>query len=196
MLIFSKIDALIEENKSDCRIRKNGTVLLGSDKGLPLYSRHTLYKPLTDELIETFLIDDYKYNVPEQYITFLKYTNGISLFTTKRKIAGFRIARPTFTIYGIPRTQPYGRAPEMEEPFDIRIEDLGRHEDIPENWLKCGSYIRDTDFNTTYDIFIDTASNRVYSCIRNDNKIVCDWNNFDSCLCDLFDVLKDTKEEY
>ncbi len=196
MLIFSKIDALKEEYKSDCRIRQNGTVLLGSDKTLPLYSRHILFKPLTQGLIDDFLISDYKYNVPAQYITFLKYSNGMSLFTTKRKIAGFRIARPTLTVYGIPRTQPYRREPEMEEPFDIRIEDLGRHDDIAENWLKCGSYTKDSDFNVTYDIFIDTASNRVYSCVRNDNKIVCDWNDLDTCLCYLFEVLKNTKLEY
>ena len=84
----------------------------------------------------------------------------------------------------------------MEEPFDIRIEDLGRHEDIPNNWLKCGSYIKDTDFNTTFDIFIDTATERVYSCIRKDYKVVCECNDLDTCLCDLFDILKDTKEEY
>lgn len=196
MLIFSKIDALKEEYKSDCRVRKNGTILLGSDKTLPLYSRHTLFKPLTQNLIDTFLVSDYRFEVPDQYISFLKYSNGMSLFTTKRKIAGFRIARPTFTVYGIPRTQPYGRDPEMEEPLDIRIEDFGRHDGIAENWLKCGSYTKDSNFNVTYDIFIDTASNRVYSCIRNDNRIICDWNDFDSCLCNLFDDLKNTKVEY
>ena len=196
MLIFLKIDSLKEEYKSDYRTRQNGTILLGSDKSLPLYSRHMLFKPLTQDLIDQFLIRDYKYNVPEQYISFLKYSNGMSLFTTKRKIAGFRIARPTLTVYGIPQTQPFGRPPEMEEPFDVRIEDLGRHDDIAENWLKCGSYTKDSDFNVTYDIFIDTASNNVYSCIRNDNKIVCNWDDFDSCLCYLFDDLKNTKEEY
>ena len=196
MLIFSKIDALKEEYKSDCTIRKNGTILLGSDKLLPLYSRHILFKPLTQRLIDEFLISDYRYTVPEQYLDFLRYSNGMDLFTTIRKVVGYRIARPTFTIYGLPRTQPYGRDPEMEEPFDVRIENLGRHDDIPDNWLKCGSYTKDSNFDVTYDIFIDTASNHVYSCIRNDNKIVCDWNDLDSCLCDLFEDLKNTKIEY
>lgn len=196
MLFFSKLDKLKEEYKYDCRIRKNGSVLLGSDKTLPLYSRHTFFKPLTQDLIDEYLVRDYRYSVPEQYISFLKYSNGLSLFTTKRMIVGFKIARPTFTVYGIPRTQPYGRDLEMEEPFDIRVEDLKRHNDIAENWLKCGSFTRDTNFDVTYDIFIDTTTNRVYSCIRNDNRIAYDWSDFDSCLCDLFDSLKNTKIEY
>lgn len=196
MFIFEKIESLKEEYKNDIRTRRNGTVLLGSDQSLPLYSRHMLFKPLSQELIEEFLINEYVYTVPKQYITFLKYSNGISLFTTKRKIRGYRIARPTFTVYGIPRTQPFGRASEMEEPFDVRVEDLGRHNDIPDNWLKCGSYTKDTDFNTTFDIFVDTATERVYSCIRKDSKVVCEWNDFDSCLCELFDILKYTKVEY
>ena len=196
MLIFSKLNELKEEFRSDCRIRKNGTILLGSDKDLPLYARHTLFKPLTQDLIDIYLINDYKYRIPDQYITFVKYSNGMSLFSSKRKIAGFRISRPTFDIYGIPQTPPYDRSHEMEEPFDIRIEDLGRHNDIADTWLKCGSYTKDSDFNVTYDIFIDTTTNYVYSCIRNDNKIVRNWTDFDSCLCDLFDDLKSTKIEY
>jgi hypothetical protein len=196
MLIFSKIDQLKKEYISDCRIRKNGTVLLGSDKDLPLYARHTLFKPLTQDLIDEYLINNYKYHIPDQYIAFLKYSNGMSLFTAKRKFAGFKIASSIFTIFGIPLTPPFVRSQEMEEPFDIRIEDLGRHDDIAENWLKCGSYKKGSNLYVTYDIFIDTTTNRVYSCIKNDNKIVSEWNDFDLCLCDLFDDLKSTKIEY
>ena len=196
MLIFSKIDELKKMYRDDCRIRKNGTILLGSDKDLPLYSRHTLFKPLTQDLIDEYLINNYKYHIPDQYTSFLKYSNGMSLFSTKRNVAGFKIASYIFTIFGISLTPPYARLQDMEEPFDIRIEDLGRHDDIAENWLKCGSYKNGSNLYVTYDIFIDTATNYVYSCIKNDNKIVREWNSFDLCLCDLFDDLKSTKTEY
>ncbi len=196
MLFFEKLESIKKEYKNDCRIRQNGTILFGSDSLLPLYSRHTFFEPLTDEIIEEFLVSDYKFTVPKQYITFLRYTNGISLFTTIRKISGFRIARSTFEIYGIPRTPPFSRPREMEEPFDVRIEDLARHSDVPKTWLKCGSYIKDTDFYVTFDIFIDTNSNRVYSLVKNDNKIVAEWDDLDCCLCNLFDILKYTKIEY
>ena len=164
MEIFKLIEELKMNYKNDCRIRKNGTILLGSDQKLPLYSRHILFEPLTDELINEFLVNEYNYTFPKQYTTFLKYSNGMSLFTAKRKVGKYKVSLSVFTIYGLPRTQPFGRPQDMEEPFDVRVEDLGRHEEIPPQWLKCGSYKKEDDeFDITYDIFIDTVSEHIYS---------------------------------
>ena len=131
------------------KIRDNGTILLFPGT-IPNY-RHMLFKPLDDKLIEEFLISQYVHKFPQSYIEFLKYSNGANLCTAKmwHNIQKRRIptACGLFTIYGLPRTQPYGRAPEMEEPFDMRIEDVGRHDDIPSEWLKCGSYYRNSQYH-------------------------------------------------
>ena len=149
MEFFKILEALKEQYKDDMTIRKNGTILLMP--GAVPRARHMLFKPLDDKLINEFLVSQYAHKFPQTYIEFLRYSNGANLCTIKlwHTIKKKRIptAGGLFTIFGLPRTQPYGRLPEMEEPFDMRIEDLGRHDDIPSDWLKCGTYTRNYDMH-------------------------------------------------
>ena len=198
MEFFNILESLKEQYKDDMKIRDNGTILL-SPGTIPNY-RHMLFKPLDDKLIEEFLVSEYVHDFPKSYIEFLKYSNGANLCTTRmwHNIKKKRIATASglFTIYGLPRTQPYGRPPEMEEPFDMRIEDLGRHDDIPSEWLKCGSYCRNYDFRSRTDIFIDTRDEKVYGAIKKQNNIVDLWNDLDECFCSIYHSFADMKDEY
>ena len=198
MNFFKILDALKEQYKADMIIRDNGTILL-SPGTIPNY-RHMLFKPLDDKLIEKFLVSQYAYKCPQSYIEFLKYSNGANLCTTRmwHNIKKKRIptACGLFTIYGLPRTQPFGRPREMEEPFDMRIEDLGRHDDIPSEWLKCGTYYRNYDFLSRTDIFIDPKVEKVYACIQKQNRIVDSWDNLDECFCSVYHSFDDMKDEY
>ena len=198
MEFFKILDSLREQYKDDVKIRDNGTALL--HPGTVPRARHMLFKPLDDTLIEEFLISQYIHKFPTMYIEFLKYTNGANLCITKvwHNIKKKRIptAGGLFTIFGLPRTQPYGRPPEMEEPYDMRIEDLSRHDDIPDSWLKCGTYNRNYDLHSEIDIFIDPKYEKVYACVRNQNNIVDSWDNLDECFCSIYHSFDDMKDEY
>ena len=198
MKFINILDELKEKFAENTLIRKNGTILLGP--GIVPRAEHMLFKPLDDKLIDEFLVSQYVNKFPEEYIKLLKYTNGANLCTVKiwHTIKKKRIptASGFFIIYGLPRTQPFGRPDDMEEPYDVRIEDLKRHDDNPKTWLHCAEYIRDYDLHKNYDVFIDTVSDRVYSCLRNTNDIVESWDNLDDCLCHIYHSLDDREAEY
>ena len=133
-----RLESLKTEFSGDCITRKNGTLLLCPGK-IPK-CRHMLFAGLSDKLIKEFLADGYKNKFPEEYRQFLRYTNGANLYTVKVNTSnGLSFAHNLFTLYGLPRTQPFGRPNDMEEPYDIRVEDLGRHKETPQTWLKFGS---------------------------------------------------------
>ena len=155
-----------------------------------------LFKPLSDEHIEEYLIKQYNNKFPKDYIEFLKYSNGANLNTVKMKTDKFSFASSLFIIFGLPRTPPFNRPFDMEEPFDMRIEDLARHKELPKTWLKCGTYIRNYNFNIQNDIFIDTKTNKVYACIKNKKDIVDSWDNLDECFCSILDSFANSKLEY
>ena len=159
-----------------------------------------LFKPLDDNLINDFLSSQYVYKLPQEYIEFLKYTNGANLCNVKVWHTINKKKIPTsaslLVIYGLPRTQPFGRPSDMEEPFDLRIEDLRRHNNTPRTWLHCGNYFRDYDIHTDFDIFIDSENGNVYSCIRNTNEISDSWKNLDDCFCNIYHSFADMKYEY
>ena len=174
--------------------RRNGTLLLGPDK-IPNF-RHMLFKPLKEEYIEKYLVEEYKNNFPEQYKDFLKTSNGANLYRVKISEDGFSFAHSMLVIFGLPLTPPFGRPADQEEPFDVRVEDLARHNAVSEKWLKCGTYIRDYNFDVQYDIFIDTENNRAYSCERNNCQVVDSWESFDQCLCEIFEGFRGSLNEY
>ncbi len=194
MRFFDILDDLKNEYKNNCSIRNNGTILLCPGK-IPR-SRHMLFKPLCDEYIQEYLIEQYKNNFPEEYIEFLKYSNGANLHTVKLKTDRFEFAANLFVIFGLPLTPPFSRPKDEEEPFDVRIEDLGRHKDIPNTWLKCGTYTRNYNFNVQNDIFIDTETNKIYACIKNEKEIIDCWESLDECFCSIFESFTDSKLEY
>ena len=194
MEFFSLVDELKEKHKSNMLLRKNGTLLLNPGK-IPK-AQHILYKPLTTALIEEFLVKSYSNVLPMQYIRFLKYSNGIELFMFKILTGRFEFAGSNLTIYGLPKTQPFGRPADMEEPFDIRVEDLRRHDDISNKWLRVGTYRFKYESGGEADIYIDCDTQRVFSTIRDKSDIKEQWDSFDICLCDLFQRAQNSCSEY
>lgn len=175
-------------------IRENGTILL--EPGNIPKCRHMLFKPLSDEIIDSYLIADYKNEFPIEYKAFLKYSNGANLYYARLKTDKFCIAHPMLVIFGLPLTPPFGRPLDMEEPYDLRVEDLSRHDDISETWLKCGTYIRANNFKLTYDIFIDTKTKCVISTEKNKNTVIESWESLDQCFCDICTKLLESRYEY
>lgn len=194
--IIRRLEALKSEYADNNTVRENGTLLLGP--GTIPRSRHMLFVGLEDELINDYLVAEYKLPFPEAYKDFLRYSNGANLFTVKINFisSGNSFASNLFTIYGLPRTDPFSRPDCMEEPYDLRVEDLGRHKKLPKTWLKCGAYYKDCNLDVRTDIFIDTESCKVYSCNKNECEIIDSWDNLDECLCAIFDSFKDCRNEY
>lgn len=194
MRIINKLEKLRTEYDSNKIVRENGTELLCPMK-IPR-SRHTLFKGLSDWEIDEFLVKAYKNELPWQYIELIKYTNGFLLFSIRVKTAVHCFGYPLLTLYALPRTQPFGRPLDQEEPFDIRVEDLGRHDDIPKTWLKFGAYVHEYRFDSLTDLFVDTVDGRCYSCEREKCDVIEHWDSIDDCLCALFDFFSDSLEEY
>lgn len=192
---ITRLESIKQQYKDDLIVRKNGTVLYGPGK-IPR-SKHTLFAGLDDKTMKQFLDNAYKNKFPEEYKEFLRYSNGANLFIVKlNSTEGFSFAHNLFSIYGLPRTPPFGRAMDMEEPFDLRIEDLARHKDTPKTWLKCGSYCIDCNVEVDTSIFIDTESGKVFACNKDDPTVLDSWDNFDECFCSIFDSYLDCKTEY
>ena len=192
--MLEKIESLKRQYKDNCLLRKNGTLLLDPKKDLKY--KHMLFKPLSISILQQYLINQYKVPIPQSYVNFLLFTNGANLFNIRLVDGKYAFAVINLCIYGVPMTPPYARAKNMEEPYDVRIEGLARHKDIPSQWFKVGSYYKNCDFDTIYNLFIDVNDERVYGCEKNKNIIIDEWNNFDECLCSIFDSFSDLKEEY
>ena len=78
----------------------------------------------------------------------------------------------------------------------LSLNDINCHDDIPETWLKCGSYTKDFNFSVTNDIFIDTVTGQVFACQRDHKDIVDTWKSFDECLCSIYETLVGCDTEY
>ena len=185
MRFIDKCKKLISFYDSDALVRDNGTILLSSDGDL--FCRHMLFRGITVELLNS-LIKSYRGILPENYIDFLKFSNGANLCWVKIKVSDdIEFSQSLLNIYGIPTKLP---CKYEEEPFDIRLEDLSRHKKTPKHWLKFGSYILPNDLPCNLrDLFIDVCDFKIYSCIKNQSNIEKTWNNFDECLCELFECL-------
>ena len=174
--------------------QKNDTLLLNPGR-IPK-AKHMLFKPLTAELIDEYLAKAYKNALPDQYVHFLEYSNGISLFAFKILLEKFEFAGSNLTIYGLPRTQPFGRPKDMDEPFDVRVEDSRRHKNIPSTWLKVGRYRIQYTRGGEADIYIDCDTQQVYSTKVDQCNIEEHWDSFDTCVCDLFLRGQKSQTEY
>ena len=194
MKILGIINDLKREYENNTTIRKNNTLLLGAGK-IPK-ARHMLFEGLEQELIDKYLKSNYANKFPEEYIVFLKKYNGANLFNVKIMKNDLEFASGMFTIYGLPRTPPFNRPNDMEEPYDLRVEDLARHSSLPNTWLKCGHYKRTEAFGDRTDLFIDTLTGRVYCCKKNECKILEEWKSLDECLCNIFETMSARKTEY
>jgi hypothetical protein len=154
----------------------------------PPLAEHFVFSPMPKTVMEDF-VDYYAYPVPEQLLTVYRYMNGVNMFWKvnyfgKKKT---RIPIGTFYIYGVP--DPYD--PRQIEPFNIKIENLNRPKNAPEYMLHFASFYRPGDFDTRYNLFVDTQTQAVYS-IENGSKhweVIDTWDSIDDCLCDVFDLL-------
>ncbi len=190
------MDGLKAQHEEDTVCRKNGTLLLKPGK-IPR-AKHILYKPLTEDLIAEYLVSAYKHPVPQEYLRFLSYSNGASLFQFQFLSRKAAFAGTAITIYGIPRTPPFGRPLDMEEPFDVRIEDLRRHENTPDTYLQIGRFICMTREACQYTaaIFLDCQTQEAIACILDTDTIVEKWDSLDACLTDLFHRAEGYQEAY
>lgn len=185
MKFFELLETLKTEYKDNCVVRKNGTLVLGPGK-MPR-ALHMLFAPLSEDDIDEFLVQPCCYEFPKEYIEFLKYSNGAVLHTAEYKLKnGLSFAHSMFTIYGLPKTPPYERPENMEEPFDLRVEDNRRHPKTSQHWIKCGAYIRESEITTVIYIFIDTKTKEVYGCTEKKATPIEHWSNLDECFCDIF----------
>ena len=191
---IERLESLKKQHQNNIVLRKNGTLLL-SPNTMPK-CKHMFFPPITEDLIEEFLRKPYKNQLPMEYENFLKYSNGVNLCYVKLIKKNFSHALCLFVVFGLPRTQPYGRPLDMEEPYDIRIEDLRRHKDIPQTWLKCGRYIKNYNFSNPHDIFIDTINHHVYGCENNSCKVSDAWDSLDDCFNNILESFADMKSEY
>lgn len=194
MKICKILDELKKEYSENCIVRENGTLLLEPGK-IPK-CRHMLFRELDKKTIEDYLVSQYENKFPSEYIEFLKYSNGANLCSVKLNTPKFSFAEVLLVVFGLPFTPPFGRPLDMEEPFDLRVEDFGRHKEIPKTWLKCGTFIKDYNFRVTNDIFIDTKSNQVFACEKNQKDIIDRWNSLDDCLCSIYQSFNDMQIEY
>lgn len=138
----------------------------------------------------------YKYPIPEEYLEILRFSDGAYLYNAKirsEQDPDLWYSSCSLCIYGLPLAPPTGN-PEQPEPGDVRIEGLSRHEELPESWFKCGHY--DSRDEVRHDIFTDSITGKTYFCIKNEKHIEKEWENLDQCLCEIFEMLRDTPSEY
>lgn len=194
MKFFKIVDKIIKENKDNTIVRKNGTLLI-EPLGIPK-SRHMIFKPIGDRAVKEIFIGDYKNEFPKEYIKLLKKYNGLSIYNhkivllnsiDKRTKKPMEFAGHGLTLFGLPCRPPFERPRDEEECYDIRIEDLRKHDNIPDTYLKIGVYRRCDEWNSTTEIMVDTVSHRVYAFEREDDKIQAEWDNLDDCLCDIYE---------
>lgn len=179
------IDELVTCNRDNSIVRKNGTILI--QPGRIPSCRHMIFPAISCEIIENYLVNAYAHTFPEQYYELLSHYNGANLCNVRvDSKKGVSFAQSLLLIYGLPKTPPFGRALDMEEPFDVRIEDLSRHDETPNNWLKFASYDEVPSLKRV-DCFVDTDSNRVYACPKDKSNVVREWNSIDDCLCELYE---------
>ena len=190
----SKIQNLEKQYAMDCTTSINNAKLLGL--GTIPYSKHVLHKPLTKKLLKEYLIDQYTLDFPIEYARFLKIYNGLNLFRVKITTPKFSFAYGLFTIYGLPLTPPFARSKGEEQPFDVRIEGLSKHKNLPESWFKFAAYVNPNEIDIIYELFIDTTTNNVYSCERKKAEIIQQWSDLESCLCEIFDSYASIADEY
>jgi len=187
-----------KEFASDCIIRDNKTILLLPGE-IPK-CKYMFFEALSQDLIDDFLVEHFSdITLPKDYIELLKTTNGANLFSVKINSGKFSFANSMLIILGLPRTQPFGRPLDMEEPFDVRVENLARHKNIPSHWFKFAIWTQLEDVekgDNQTDVFVDTINNKVFACRKNQEHIIKEWDCMDECLCDIIDSFKDLKDEY
>ena len=186
MIFLNKLQKLLNEyENSSCDIRDNA-FLYGICNPAPPVAMHIVFAPMPEK-IKNNLIDDYKRTIPPELLTLYSVMNGADLFWTVYTIGKkTRIPISRLSIYGVPLTCDRKHL----EPFNICIEDLNRHDNIPSSWLKFGSYYSPEGTNDRLDLFVDTETLAVFA-VKNGRDEYCvhrTWTSIDYCLCCLFET--------
>jgi hypothetical protein len=108
---------------------QNGTLLIGKAPHIaPMASLHSIYPPLTDEEIKNLELS-IGLDIPPDYKSFLKITNGLGIFNNTMSLFGLR--------------NNYKRTPEdaQQQPFHIKHPNtLERPENAGKNIFCIGGY--------------------------------------------------------
>lgn len=163
----------------------NGVCLLGPCQ-LPKIADHFIFAPMPDELVQ-YLVQSYRYSVPDDLLTLYTAANGMELFRTMCSIpGGFKLPTSKLSIFGVPSLVDR----QHLEPYNISIEDLSRLPNTPEKWLKFGNRCRmDGEIVIQeYDLYVDTDSCMAYQSERSGAslQIMAEWKSIDECLCSVF----------
>lgn len=130
---------------------------------------HKKYAAIDEPIIqqmERSLQSRWNVKFPKWYHSFLQYANGISVFYGAIALHGYQIINRTNL--------------DWESPCSLEIENLGRHKNVPKEWLFIGGYVYDGT-----EIVIDTKkeSSEVFCLYNETDEIVCSWNSFEEFLC-------------
>ena len=192
MQFFDRLENLKEQYKDDCIVQPHGAVRM--HPGVFPNARHTLFKPLTDEIIEEYLVKEYVPPFPEDIKELLKYTNGAHLFGVELKYPnrkpkwsrqkGYSLSGIRLSLLGLPGVPPMMRGLDRLEPADIRVEDI-EHWGFNEKCLKFGFYEPHELGKDRYDLYHSVENSHIWMC--NKDVVVREWDTMDDCLCGLFD---------
>lgn len=186
MKFAGRLAELLRNYKNNFAAQRNGTLVLGPSE--TLYCEHLLFQELSDKDIQMHLVPCWEGDFPTALVELLKIANGAKLFNVHLNCGDFTMTSSMLIILGLPRTPPFRRPKDMEEPFDIRVENL--HNFAPSSWLKFASYIPNFDFHARRNLFVDRHTGKVYACHANEAEVLQEWDSIDQCLCEIYDALK------
>lgn len=117
MKFVEKLRMLKTNSVKDTVQRENGSILI-EPGNIPKY-RHILFQGLKRSDIDEYLVANYNNTFPKEYAELLQAFNGANLCTVKVRVkaANISFAESLLTIYGLPRTQPFNRPADIEEPL-------------------------------------------------------------------------------
>jgi hypothetical protein len=187
MKFLTKIDNLSEKYNNSSFKKIDEANLYGLFDSPPPLARHVVFNSIPQSVIQN-IVKNYKLHFPKQLLTIYKTMNGANLFWTTFAInENLHIPMNYLSIYGVPLT--YDR--KHLEPFNISVEDLGRADDTPQNWLKFGSFCFPNDSVEGYDLFVNVDTEKTFAVESRTERcnIIYTWNSIDECLCDILDKL-------
>lgn len=187
MKFLTKIDNLLEKYNNSSYKKIDEANLYGLFDSPPPLARHVVFNSMPQSVMQN-IVKNYKLHFPKQLLTIYKTMNGANLFWTTFAInENLHIPMNYLSIYGVPLT--YDR--KHLEPFNISVEDLGRADDTPQNWLKFGYFCFPNDSVEGYDLFVNVDTEKTFAVESRTERcnIIYTWNSIDECLCDILDKL-------
>jgi hypothetical protein len=144
---------------------ESGAYLIGRTPHIAPHAwLHSLYSGLSlNEIKELEVILNRP--IPKDYRSFLEKSNGLNIFNT------------TFYLYGLRKN--YGRSiNDVWQPFDIRTPNISER---PKNALDYVFFIGGYDWDGSL-LYIDTHTEKVHLCNRDNADSLCEWNDFERML--------------